>query len=63
MSIRIRQQCWDRATEEMGGLNAEQAAKALIEQGYGVELMDGDWGASYHADTEDEHNAVQDLSE
>lgn len=63
MSIRIRQQCWDRATEELSGMDSEQAAEALRAQGYEVEIIDGDWGSSYRADTEDEHNAVQNLSE
>lgn len=63
MGIRIRQQCWDRVTEALGGLDSEEAAQALRGQGYEVEIIDGDWGASYYADTEGEHNAVQDLSD
>ena len=59
--ITIRQQCWDRATAELGGLDSQQAADALIAQGYAVDIVDGDWGASYLADTEAEHYAVQSL--
>ena len=59
--IKIRQQCWDRAATELGVLDSQQAADALIAQGFAVEIVDGDWGASYHAETDDEHNAVQSL--
>ena len=61
MSIRIRQQCWDRAAEELGGMDSEQAAEALRAQGYEVEIVDGDWGSSYHADNDDKHQAVMSL--
>lgn len=63
MNIRIRQQSWERATAELGGLDVHEAAAALCAQGYDVEIIDGDWGASYLADTEDEHEAVRCLSD
>lgn len=59
--IKIGQQCWDRAAEEMGGIDAEAAAEMLRKHGYDVEVINGDWGASYRADTDDEHDAIQNL--
>lgn len=62
MSIRIRQQCWDRAAAEMGSeLTAEKAATALRARGHEVDVLDGDWGSSYLADEDHEHWEVQNL--
>lgn len=63
MSIRIRQQSWDRAAQELGGLDAEQAAEALRDAGHDVEIIEGDWGVSYYADSSDEHDAVMAFGE
>lgn len=63
MGIRIRKQRWNRAAAEMDGIDAEQAASALMAQGFDVEIIDGDWGASYYADYDEEHAAVMALGE
>lgn len=60
--IRIREQSWNRAADEMGsGLTAEVAAEKLRARGHDVEIIDGDWGSSYYADEPIEHNEVQNL--
>lgn len=59
--ITIREQCWDRAAAELGGLSAEAAAEALRILGHAVDVVDGDWGPCYYADTDAEHWAVSDL--
>ena len=62
MSIRIRQQCWNRAAADMqSDLTAEKAAALLRGRGHEVEIIDGDWGSSYYADDPIEHNEVQNL--
>jgi hypothetical protein len=62
MSIKIRQQAWDRAATEMASdLTADAAAEALRARGHDVEVIDGDWGSSYLADEDHEHWEVQNL--
>ena len=64
MSIKIRQQCWDHAAEEMGSeITAEVAAKKLRARGHEVAVVDGDWGSSYTVDGDDPvlHAEVQNL--
>lgn len=61
--IQIRQQCWDRAAAELGSkLTADKAAKALRKKGLSVEIINGDWGSSYLADSPEEHDAVAALA-
>ena len=62
--ITIRKQCMNRAAEENGSRwTAENTAMAMREMGFSVEIIDGDWGTSYHVDTEDEHQAMLQLED
>ena len=62
--ITIRRECMDRAAAENGSQwDAEATAAEMRRQGYAVCLVDGDWGASYTADTADEHAAMMDIEE
>lgn len=62
--ITIRKECMDRAARENGSKwDADTTAAELRRQGYAVEVVPGDWGASYFADTEAEHNAVMSLED
>ena len=58
MCIRIRKQCWDRAANEFGGIDAFRAAGMLVCKGYDVEVIDEDGEHCYTADSEDEFLAV-----
>lgn len=64
MGIKIREQSWHRAAEEMGSdLTAKVAAEKLRARGHDVEVVDGDWGSSYTVDGDDPvlHAEVQNL--
>ena len=62
MTIKIRQQSWNRAATDVGSeLTADVAAEALAKRGLNVEVIDGDWGSSYLAESDDEHWEVQNL--
>ena len=63
MAIRIREESWNRAATENSGIDADAALERLESLGYEVELVDGDWGACYYADTDAEHGAVMELSD
>jgi hypothetical protein len=62
--ITIRRQCMDRAAEDNGSQwDANATAAEMRRQGYEVTIEDGDWGASYSADTADEHEAMMGLAD
>ena len=54
----------DRAADGNGSrYDAETTAATLADMGYDVQIIDGDWGASYYAETDDEHCAVMSLED
>ena len=62
--ITIRRECMDRAATENGSKwDAEATAAEMRRQGYEVQMADGDWSASYYADTEAEHDAMMGLAD
>ena len=62
--ITIRRQCMDRAAAENGSRwDAETTAAGMRQIGHDVQIVEGDWGASYTADTDDEHAAMLSLED
>jgi hypothetical protein len=62
MTIYIRQQCWNRVAQQLKSMDADEVADKLRKLGHDVEIIDGDMGASYVADSADEHNALRELN-
>jgi hypothetical protein len=54
----------DRAAAENGSRwDAETTAAGMRQIGHDVQIVEGDWGASYTADTDDEHAAMLSLED
>lgn len=59
--ITIQREVWDRDAAAAGSLwDSEKAADALRANGYRVQIVSGDRGSAFWADTETEYRAITD---
>ena len=60
--ITIRKQSMDRAAEENGSRwDADTTEQWLRDNGLDVQVVDGDWGPTYYADTDEEHDVLMEM--